>query len=162
GSVGAYGFAMASNYASSMRPAQVVVDGETVTLGSRREEPADLWRLEDPGTTPEATLRAALSELARGPSGIPVLYTLFADSLKAKIGDLDAVTRTFGNELYGPLVGTGAPTVRTIEVRGSVARAEIVASGGAAYVVSLARRDHGEQSGTWTITALARDLPGAG
>jgi diaminopimelate decarboxylase len=60
---GAYGFAMASNYASSLRPAEVVVDdgamqpawegrvadpgeGPVVRLVRRRERPEDLWRLE--------------------------------------------------------------------------------------------------------------------
>ncbi len=60
---GAYGFAMASNYASSLRPAEVVVDhgamqpaengrvarpseAPVVRLVRRRERPEDLWRLE--------------------------------------------------------------------------------------------------------------------
>lgn len=43
---GAYGFAMASNYASSLRPAEVVVSGSTPVLARRRETPEDLWRLE--------------------------------------------------------------------------------------------------------------------
>ncbi len=49
GQAGAYGFAMASNYASSLRPAEVVVesDGATPRLSRRRERPEDLWRLED-------------------------------------------------------------------------------------------------------------------
>jgi diaminopimelate decarboxylase len=44
---GAYGFAMASNYASNLRPAEVRVDGSDVRLVRRRERPEDLWRLED-------------------------------------------------------------------------------------------------------------------
>lgn len=44
---GAYGYGMASNYASSLRPAEVVVKGARWRLSRRREEPADLWRLED-------------------------------------------------------------------------------------------------------------------
>ncbi|MFA5551692.1 MAG: diaminopimelate decarboxylase [Trueperaceae bacterium] len=43
---GAYGFAMASNYASSLRPAEVVWDGAALRLARRRERPEDLWRLE--------------------------------------------------------------------------------------------------------------------
>lgn len=44
---GAYGFTMASNYASSLRPAEVAVrDGEPI-LARRRETVADLLRLED-------------------------------------------------------------------------------------------------------------------
>lgn len=62
GWAGAYGFAMASNYASSLRPAEVVVDdaredggrgtdaassgGRVARLARRRERPDDLWRLE--------------------------------------------------------------------------------------------------------------------
>lgn len=45
---GAYGFAMASNYASSLRPAEVVWDGTELSLARRRERPEDLWRLEEP------------------------------------------------------------------------------------------------------------------
>lgn len=45
-SAGAYGYAMASNYASSLRPAQVVVQGGEAKLAARREVPSDLWRLE--------------------------------------------------------------------------------------------------------------------
>lgn len=45
---GAYGFAMASNYASSLRPAEVTWDGALLKLARRRERPEDLWRLEDP------------------------------------------------------------------------------------------------------------------
>lgn len=44
---GAYGFAMASNYASSLRPAEVVVQAGAPRLVRRRERPEDLWRLED-------------------------------------------------------------------------------------------------------------------
>jgi len=43
---GAYGFAMASNYASSLRAAETVWDGEQLQLARRRERPEDLWRLE--------------------------------------------------------------------------------------------------------------------
>lgn len=44
---GAYGFAMSSNYASSLRPAEVVWDGSELRLARRREQPSDLWRLEE-------------------------------------------------------------------------------------------------------------------
>ena len=47
---GAYGLTMASNYASSLRPAEVVVEttpqGERVRLARRRETVADVLRLE--------------------------------------------------------------------------------------------------------------------
>ncbi|MEX2541924.1 MAG: diaminopimelate decarboxylase [Trueperaceae bacterium] len=45
---GAYGMAMASNYASSLRPAEVAVDGDEVRLTRRRETTEDLLRLEFP------------------------------------------------------------------------------------------------------------------
>jgi diaminopimelate decarboxylase len=45
---GAYGFGMASNYASSLRPAEAVWDGEALRLARERERPEDLWRLERP------------------------------------------------------------------------------------------------------------------
>ena len=44
--VGAYGLTMASNYASSLRPAEVTVQGGRVSLARRRENVADLLRLE--------------------------------------------------------------------------------------------------------------------
>ncbi len=43
---GAYGFVMASNYASSLRPAEVVVAAGEARLARRREQVSDLWRLE--------------------------------------------------------------------------------------------------------------------
>lgn len=43
---GAYGAAMASNYNSRPRPAEVLVDGDQVRLVRRRETLADLYRLE--------------------------------------------------------------------------------------------------------------------
>ncbi len=43
---GAYGFTMASNYASSLRPAEVVVEGGEPRLARRREHLEDLWGLE--------------------------------------------------------------------------------------------------------------------
>ncbi len=43
---GAYGLTMASNYASSLRPAEVTVQGERVRLARRRETVADVLRLE--------------------------------------------------------------------------------------------------------------------
>lgn len=43
---GAYGFVMASNYASSLRPAEVVVKDGSARLARRREQLSDLWRLE--------------------------------------------------------------------------------------------------------------------
>lgn len=160
GQAGAYGYAMASNYASSMRPAQVVVDGDRVTLAARREEPSDLWRLEDPGATPEQALDTALAQFARGASGLEAVYDAFAEPLRAKVGSLEDLRRTFGNELYAPLLGAGTPATLGVEVRGDVARAEVRATDGSVYVVSLACRAHGAQAGRWAITALARDLPG--
>lgn len=46
GHAGAYGFTMASNYASSLRPAEVVVEGGKARLARRRETPPDLMALE--------------------------------------------------------------------------------------------------------------------
>ncbi|MAX33420.1 MAG: diaminopimelate decarboxylase [Halomonadaceae bacterium] len=42
-SAGAYGFVMASNYNSRPRPAEVMVDGETLHLVRRRERVEELW-----------------------------------------------------------------------------------------------------------------------
>lgn len=42
-SAGAYGFVMASNYNSRPRPAEVMVDGETMHLVRRRERVEELW-----------------------------------------------------------------------------------------------------------------------
>lgn len=44
---GAYGFTMASNYASSLRPAEVAVRGSELILVRRRETVEDLLRLEE-------------------------------------------------------------------------------------------------------------------
>jgi diaminopimelate decarboxylase len=44
---GAYGFTMASNYASSLRPAEAVVEEGVGRLARRRERPDDLWRHEE-------------------------------------------------------------------------------------------------------------------
>jgi diaminopimelate decarboxylase len=43
-SAGAYGFAMASNYNSRCRPAEVLVDGDKVKLVRERENVKDLWK----------------------------------------------------------------------------------------------------------------------
>mgnify|MGYP001191209697 CR=1 FL=1 len=45
-SAGAYGFAMASNYNSRGRPAEVLVDGDKSYLVRRRESLESLWALE--------------------------------------------------------------------------------------------------------------------
>ena len=42
--VGAYGFAMASNYNGRLRPAEAMVDGSEVTLIRERETLSDLIR----------------------------------------------------------------------------------------------------------------------
>jgi diaminopimelate decarboxylase len=47
-SVGAYGFAMASNYNARVRPAEVLVDGQLAYLARRRETLGDLVRGEQP------------------------------------------------------------------------------------------------------------------
>lgn len=46
GLAGAYGFGMASNYASNLRAAEAVVSGDSWRSARRREEPADLLRPE--------------------------------------------------------------------------------------------------------------------
>lgn len=46
GEAGAYGYAMSSHYASSLRPAEAVWDGAEFRLAARRERVEDLWRLE--------------------------------------------------------------------------------------------------------------------
>lgn len=163
---GAYGFAMASNYASSLRPSQVVVEGGRHWLASRREVPEDLWRLETPSLpTPAEGLSArevldlalqAFDELERGTT---VLDRFATDSLRAKFGSASDLRRTFSNELFAPLVGAQGREVSEFDQRGDVARA-VVTSQGATYLVSLARRDHGSRAGRWLISALARDLPG--
>jgi diaminopimelate decarboxylase len=43
-SAGAYGFTMASNYNSRVRPAEILVDGEQTHLVREREQLDDLWR----------------------------------------------------------------------------------------------------------------------
>jgi diaminopimelate decarboxylase len=43
---GAYGHTMSSNYASSLRPSEVTVHGDTITLVRKRETVEDLFRLE--------------------------------------------------------------------------------------------------------------------
>lgn len=45
--VGAYGFVMSSNYNSRMRPAEVVVEGDSWTIARRRESMTDLLNLEE-------------------------------------------------------------------------------------------------------------------
>ena len=45
-SAGAYGMTMASNYNTRGRAAEVLVDGDSVTLIRQRENPADLFALE--------------------------------------------------------------------------------------------------------------------
>jgi diaminopimelate decarboxylase len=44
--VGAYGYVMASNYNSRLRPAEVLVDGDRFAVITQREEPEDLMRRE--------------------------------------------------------------------------------------------------------------------
>jgi diaminopimelate decarboxylase len=44
--VGAYGYAMASNYNSRLRPAEVLVDGDRFAVITARETYDDLIRLE--------------------------------------------------------------------------------------------------------------------
>ena len=43
---GAYGLTMSSNYNTRGRAAEVIVDGDTVHLVRRRENPAELFELE--------------------------------------------------------------------------------------------------------------------
>jgi diaminopimelate decarboxylase len=43
---GAYGFAMASNYNTRPRAAEVMVSGESVHLVGQRESLSDLWQRE--------------------------------------------------------------------------------------------------------------------
>lgn len=45
-SAGAYGFVMASNYNSRVRPPEILVDGEQIHLVRQRESLPDLWQLE--------------------------------------------------------------------------------------------------------------------
>jgi diaminopimelate decarboxylase len=46
--VGAYGYVMASNYNSRLRPAEVLVDGDRFAVITARERYEDLVRLEVP------------------------------------------------------------------------------------------------------------------
>jgi diaminopimelate decarboxylase len=43
-SAGAYGFAMASNYNTRPRPAEILVSGNRARVVRTRERVADLWR----------------------------------------------------------------------------------------------------------------------
>jgi diaminopimelate decarboxylase len=46
---GAYGFAMASNYVSSLRPAELVVEDGVCKVARRRETIDDILRMEELG-----------------------------------------------------------------------------------------------------------------
>jgi len=165
GVAGAYGYAMASNYASSLRPAQVVVAGGRATLAARREQPEDLWRLEAPvaapaeGETAQQALARLLSSMDSPGRAAAALLTAAAAHLKPKLGKLEDLARAFANELYSPLIGVGAAAVTAIDERaadhGDVARATVATPEGD-FVVTLARRRDG---GRWLVTGLARDLP---
>jgi len=166
---GAYGFAMASNYASSLRPAQVVVAGGVATLAARREEPEDLWRLEAPVAAPVAgdgareALGRLLDSMDSPARAAAALITAAADHLRPRLGALEDLTRAFANELYSPLIGVGAAAVRDLDERaaehGEVARATVATPQGD-FVVTMARRRDGRRAGCWLVTGLARDLPG--
>ncbi|HEX7038790.1 MAG TPA: hypothetical protein VF202_01605 [Trueperaceae bacterium] len=168
--VGAYGFAMASNYASSLRPAQVVVAGGRATLASRREGPEDLWRLEAPVAAPAAgagareTLGRLLDSMDSPARAAAALLTSAADHLRPRLGTLEDLSRAFANELYSPLIGVGAGAVRDVDERvtdhGEVARATVGTPQGD-FLVTLARRADGGGPVRWLVTGLARDLPGA-
>jgi diaminopimelate decarboxylase len=56
GQAGAYGMAMASNYASDLRPAEVVLEDGRARLTRLRESPEDLWRLEAAAEAPEPAI----------------------------------------------------------------------------------------------------------
>ncbi len=167
---GAYGFAMASNYGSSVRPAQVVAAGGAFALASRREEPADLWRLEAPvagpapGSSARETLAVLLDAMDTPARAAAALLNCAADHLRPRLGTLEDLTRAFSNELYRPLLGVGAASMRDLDERtvddGEVARATVTTPAGD-FLVSLARRDGGRRPSCWLVTGLARDLPGA-
>lgn len=186
---GAYGYAMSSNYASSLRPAQVVVQEGRSRLASRREVPEDLWRLEDavaaeaprPGAHANPAVEAGENVSLPGPDtalaapdvlalvlralrdpdrGTAVIHRFAGDALLAKVGTLDDLRRTFSNELFEPLTGDHRRDVLDFDQRGTVARAT-VSTQGATFIFNLARRAAGRHPHCWLITAVARDLPGA-
>ncbi len=168
--VGAYGFAMSSNYASSLRPAQVVVAGGVATLASRREGPEDLWRLEapvaapSPGADARETLRRLLDSMDSPARAAAALITSAADHLRPRLGTLEDLTRAFANELYSPLIGVGSGALTDLDERvmdhGEVARATVGTPQGG-FVITLARRADDTGRRRWLVTGLARDLPGA-
>lgn len=164
---GAYGFAMASNYASNLRPAQVVVEDGHVWLASRREKPEDLWRLEtdllpypSPALGAREVLDAVMASLTDLGHGAAALHRFASDGLRAKLGSPADQRRTLSNEAFAPLFGGSGLVVEDYDERDDVARAVVLAQD-ARFVVSLAKRDHGRAAGCWLLTALARDLPGA-
>ncbi len=169
---GAYGHAMSSNYGSSLRPAQVVASGGWYALAARREEPADLWRLEAQvagGTAPEhvadgpdAFVAALLDAMDLPVRAAAALLNTAADHLRPKLGSLEDLMRAFSNDLYRPLVGVGSAGLVDVDVRtaqhGEVARAT-VRTGAGDFLLSLVRAP-GDRNGRWSVTGLARDLPG--
>ncbi len=185
GIAGAYGHAMASNYGSNLRPAQVVVAGGHFSLASRREEPSDLWRLEAAvaggtlevdrpeaaeapdradadGSDPSTVLRALLDAMDMPARAAAALLNSAADHLRPRLGSLEDLTRAFSNELYSPLVGVGAGSLSEVDRRtaghGEVARATVKTPDGD-FLISVTRSPG--PRGAWRVTGLARDMPSA-
>ncbi|HZW98782.1 MAG TPA: diaminopimelate decarboxylase [Trueperaceae bacterium] len=185
GVAGAYGYAMASNYASSLRPAQVVAADGSFSLAARREDPSDLWRLEAPvagglhalldpgsdevdtggdaaGSSARAAVAGLLASMVTPVRAAAALINSAAENLRPRLGRLEDLTRAFSNELYRPLLGVGPDAIADLDQRiadhGQVARATVRTPAGD-FLISLTRER--SASGSWRVTGLARDLPDA-
>lgn len=118
-----------------------------------------------PGLSADQALAAVIDALADNDHpepdhGVRVLHAFASDRMRAAVGDLDAFRRALHNELYAPLVSAREIGTEGLERRGDSARATLAvgdARGGwTHFTVALARSPHGERSGSWLLSGIAR------
>ena len=118
-----------------------------------------------PGLDPDGVLRSvleALREDTSGPGeGVRRVYGFASDRMRAGLGDETAFARAFRTTLYAPLLGHAEARVEALERRGDAARAtvRVRAADGASirFTVALARARHGDGTGCWLLSGLARE-----
>jgi len=118
-----------------------------------------------PGLDAERVLGSVLEGLREDVSapaeGVRRVYRFASDRMRAGIGDEAAFRRAFQTTLYAPLLGHVEARVEALERRGEAARASVwvrAADGASArFTVALARARHGDRSGCWLLSGLARD-----
>lgn len=112
-------------------------------------------------TDPAERLLAGLAAAAgAGEATVAAFYAAASDRMRATLGGQAHFGRALANDRFAPLIGWPEATLLGVDRIGDSARGTLLLGAGSdrcAFVLAVALARHGERSGEWCLSGIARE-----